>query len=181
MEEKWLPVPIKGFEEFYAVSNLGRFKSVKFRQGGGNPKVLKPKVMSDGYLYVRMNAHKGQQYFNAHRIVANAFIQNPNNKPQVNHINSVRSDNRVENLEWVTPKENIQHAILKGAFANSIAALKGRTRRTVLSAVCHTDRKAVGAKNQCKACYMVEWRRNNHEHIRESCRLYALKKKASKT
>jgi hypothetical protein len=118
MVEIWAPVPIKGFEEYYALSNLGRFKSVKYRSGGGNPKVLKQKVMHDGYLYVRMNGSNGQQFFNAHRLVASVFVANPNNKPQVNHKNSVRSDNRAENLEWVTPKENIAHAMKFGHFAN---------------------------------------------------------------
>lgn len=165
MVENWVPVPIATLCEYYEISDLGRFRSVKYRPGGGNPRVLKPKVMRDGYLFIRMNGDGGQQYFNAHRLVAATFVPNPFNKPHVNHINSVRSDNRVVNLEWVTPKENIAHALKSGAFVNSLANLIKRRARTVEFAICHPLLKAVGDRNQCKKCYMRDWRKANRNRL----------------
>lgn len=109
MKEIWKPVP--NFESLYYVSNLGRFKSLGGRLGNWKEKILKPKVMRDGYLYIRLSKDKKQLFFNAHRVVATCFIPNPENKKEVNHKNLIKSDNCVSNLEWVTPKENIEHAV----------------------------------------------------------------------
>lgn len=100
------------FESHYLVSNMGRFKSLGGRLGNWKEKILKPKVMRDGYLYVRMNRSNGQEFFNAHRLVAKVFIPNPENKKEVNHKNLKKDDNRVVNLEWLTPQENQRHAVL---------------------------------------------------------------------
>ena len=98
MEEIWRPIP--GFE-YYSVSNIGRVK---------NPfgKVLKPSQNYKGYLIVNLSSEyiKHKQMF-VHRAVALAFIPNPANLPQVNHINHNKSDNNVENLEWCTNSYNL--------------------------------------------------------------------------
>ncbi len=101
MEEVWKPVPEF---EYYSVSNLGRIK---------NPfgKILKPSVNYKGYLTVNLNSEyiKHKQMF-VHRAVALAFIPNPDELPQVNHINYDKCDNRVENLEWCTSLYNQRYS-----------------------------------------------------------------------
>lgn len=114
-EEIWKDV--EGFEGYYKVSNRGRFLRVSPYRYGKNERLLNP-VNLFGYLRVSMT--KGgdfkQATHPAHRLVARAFIPNPENKPFINHINGVKSDNRVENLEWCTQSENMKHAIETGLF-----------------------------------------------------------------
>jgi hypothetical protein len=78
---------------------------------------LKPATDKKGYLRVGLMINKKLQTKKVHRLVAQAFIENPQNKPCVNHINCVKSDNRVLNLEWCTHKENTQHAIKNNIFS----------------------------------------------------------------
>lgn len=79
-----------------------------------NGKMLKPKKDKDGYLrvYYKVNG-KGINKL-VHRLIAIAFIDNPLNKPQVNHKNGIKDDNRIENLEWVTNQENKTHSAING-------------------------------------------------------------------
>lgn len=106
MKEIWKDV--KGYEGLYQVSNLGRVKSLI------RNKVLSPLNRQHGYQAVQLHGKggnaRGFKSFSIHRLVAEAFIPNPENKPEVNHINEDKSDNRVENLEWMTHQENSAHA-----------------------------------------------------------------------
>ena len=104
MKEKW-----KIIEEFpkYLISNKGRIKILSTLE---DKKVF---VKDDGYIATTLGNGK-QNYRYVHRLVADAFVNNKHEKPQVNHINGVKGDNRAENLEWVTPAENIRHAIDTG-------------------------------------------------------------------
>ena len=85
-------------------------------------RVIKAQPNPKGYLVVRTTINRTKHSFKIHREVAKAFIPNPDNKEQVNHINGIKSDNRVENLEWVTNQENADHAIKTGLWKNVFKA-----------------------------------------------------------
>ena len=163
--------PIIGYENFYKVSNFGNFISIGGRKGGAkNDKVLKCKLMKDGYLRLGVSLNRKQRYLNAHRIVAKTFIPNPENKKEVNHKDCNKQNNNVDNLEWVTPKENLRHAVLfKGEWR--------KKNRTMDISICHPPLYAVGAKNQCKSCYMKEWRIINIDRIKTEKKRYFQKHK----
>ena len=102
MAEVWKAV--KGYEGLYRVSNFGRVFSIK------NRKLLKPFISGN---YEHVNLYKGGKRWHTkvHSLVANAFVANPENKPEINHIDGDKTNNRRDNLEWVTSSENKQHAI----------------------------------------------------------------------
>lgn len=99
--------PVVGHEWFYEVSNLWNIKSLNFRHKG-IAIVLKPQRWRY-YMYVNLHNDSIQKKYSVHRLVAKAFIPNPENKPQINHINGLKHDNRIENLEWCTHSENMIH------------------------------------------------------------------------
>ena len=110
MSEEWRD--IKGYEGKYQVSNLGRVKSLYFinRQATiPREKILKFGHNKQGYPHVHLcKNNKTSKSIFVHKLVAEAFIPNPNNHPVVNHINEIKTDNRVENLEWCTQQYNVQ-------------------------------------------------------------------------
>lgn len=113
---------IKGFENIidaYYVDEKGDVYSYSNNQRGlrAEPKKLKQYVKTGGYLNVGLVTNeKKTRYLRVHRIVASAFIENPLNKEYVNHIDENRQNNCVENLEWVTPKENNLHSLKKPVY-----------------------------------------------------------------
>ena len=100
MEEIWKDK--KDYEGHYQVSNWGRVKSIKF----GKERILKPQKNTSGYLCVTLCKNNNQCQFEVHRLVAEVFLPNPNNYKEVNHKNEIKTDNRVENLEWCDRKYN---------------------------------------------------------------------------
>lgn len=112
--EEWKD--IIGYENVYQVSNLGRVRRIgEYSNQSGKTwssnKVLKPANNSKGYYFVHLSKNNKVSRKYVHRLVAEAFIPNPENKAAVNHINCDRSDNRVENLEWTTYRENNDYSL----------------------------------------------------------------------
>lgn len=102
---------IKDYEGLYQVSNLGRVKSLERIDNNNHPikeKILKNQTDKDGYLWICLHGIKIKKV-QVHRLVAQAFIPNPNNLPQVNHKNEIKDDNRPVNLEWCDTKYNINY------------------------------------------------------------------------
>lgn len=110
MKEEWRD--IKGYEGLYQVSNLGRVKSLprKVCFGVGyrivDEKILKQYIQNNGYVWVGLHKNNKQKRMLVHRLVAIAFIPNPDNLPEVNHKSEIKTQNNVENLEWCSRQYN---------------------------------------------------------------------------
>lgn len=116
MDEIWKDVV--GYEGLYLISNMGNVKSIGLRTYSDHKKlynkrkiILKQRRPRNGYPSVNLSNNKKKMTYMVHRLVAIAFIPNPDNKPQVNHIHGIKADNRASELEWVTRMENTQHYI----------------------------------------------------------------------
>jgi hypothetical protein len=115
MIEIWKDIP--NYEGIYQISNLSNIKSQHFNkirnQKPGH--LLKVGLLRNGYIRICLRDDNGiPTYYSLHRIVAQVFIPNPENKKEINHINGIKSDNRLENLEWCTRSENMIHAVKTG-------------------------------------------------------------------
>lgn len=113
--EKWMPVV--GYEGYYEISSNGNVRSLdrKTKSRTAFGQTIKPAIQNSGYLFVSLHKSGASKNFLIHRLVATAFISNNANKKYVNHINGVKTDNQVKNLEWCTFSENIQHSYDNGA------------------------------------------------------------------
>lgn len=165
--------PIVDYEGLYEVSSLGRVRSVDrvVRGNYGHPQskkgtILKGRVDKDGYIDIVLSKNCKTKHFRAHRLVAIAFIPNPSNKEQVNHINECPSDNRVDNLEWVTCKENINYGtrsskmagtrVQRGILSKPVIQIDAATKQVIAEyRSIHEAERETGAKhsNISRCCY----------------------------
>jgi hypothetical protein len=104
---KFKYIYIDGIKSKYVVNNYGEVYRIK---SSGKLKIMKQQTDADGYFTVGLHLNGVGYFRRVNRLVAQAFIDNPQNKPEVNHIDGDKQNNIVENLEWVTSKENIDHA-----------------------------------------------------------------------
>lgn len=140
MIEEWRQV--KGYEGLYEVSSLGNVRSVdrviKYSNGTSNHhkgRLLKLGCNHRGYPMAMLSKKNKQRNIAVHRLVAEAFICNPENKPTVNHISGVKSDNRVENLEWNTWEENERHSQETGLKPRGEAHPNSKLNKTKVSEI----------------------------------------------
>ena len=119
MKEIWKP--IEGTR--YEVSNTGKIRSLDYKRSG-KIRELKPAADPKGYMKTMLLINGKNKTVKVHRLVAKAFIPNPDNLPQVNHKDGDKRNNCVENLEWITNYDNAHHAMENGLFKNSLEATR---------------------------------------------------------
>lgn len=129
MQEVWKN--IKGFEQYYQVSNLGKVRRIE------NPKyksrknyIICQQTDKNGYVSVLLSVDGFHKKLLVHRLVAQAFIPNPNNKPIVDHLDFDKLNNKKDNLDWVTQSENCQRAIKAGRLPNNKGEKHGMSKLT---------------------------------------------------
>lgn len=124
--------PIGGYEGFYEVSNKGRIKSLGRKGSGcsGEDRIIRTPNGNNRYCTFAISIKGKRKQLQLHRVVAIAFIPNTENKPEVNHINAVKTDNTVENLEWCSSSENTIHGLGLGIMNTAKGTQKPNARFT---------------------------------------------------
>ena len=122
MDEIWKD--INGYEGCYKISNTGKVYSCK------NQKILRTFTDKKGYCYTVLFKDKKQRTKSIHRLIAEAFIPNPENKPEVNHIDHNKRNNNIDNLEWVTHFENIAAYRRSDKFSQHVSKILEAKKRT---------------------------------------------------
>ena len=140
--EQWKAIADSNGE--YHISDHGRVKSYK----RGKERILKPSSNLQGYLHLGARIKGKRKAYRIHRLVADAFLQNPGNKPQVNHKDGNKANNNVSNLEWMTNQENQQHAWEYGLCESVRFAVAQRSSKPVVDKL--TNKKYESLTEACK-------------------------------
>lgn len=145
-EEIWKPVV--GYEGLYEVSNLGKVKN--------NKKIISSVDDGNGYLRLHLSKEGKVKSFRVHRLVAEAFIENPYGLPKVNHIDGNKKNNVVDNLEWCTQAENVEHAYSSGLSTRNVPrqvkAIDANGNVQYFTSQCDASRKTGIAQQNISMC-----------------------------
>lgn len=168
--------PVEGYEGLYEVSNLGRVKSLKW----GKERILKPGMDGCGYLKANLYKEGKIKHFMVHRLVAQAFIPNPEGLPQINHKDEDKTNNRVDNLEWCTAKYNsnygtrieqmVQSRIKNGTFDSELCGIEDYKEYKHIYYQKNRDKRLE---------YSRMYHQKNRDQINERRREYRRRKKTS--
>lgn len=154
---EWYPIPDT---PNYRINKLGQVKSTR--------KILKPFSCRAGYQRVALYINSRHQKKLVHRLVAQTFIPNPFNLKQVNHINGIKTDNRVENLEWMTHQENSAHAKKLGLIANGESQGSSKLKSDNIKYILNTSVSAIELAKQFNVHFSTIYRirqRQSWKHI----------------
>lgn len=155
MEEIWKD--IKGYEGLYQVSNFGRVRSIKF----GKERILKHSKTQNGYLQVILYDNGRPRCFFVHRLVAEAFIPNPNNLTEVNHKDECKTNNRVNNLEWCDRQYNAEYSLAKtvNQYSKNGEFIKQWKSATEVETQCgfHQQNICLCCQGKRKSAYGFKW------------------------
>ena len=147
--EEWRPVI--GYEGLYEVSNLGKIKSLNYNHTK-QEKILRQVKMKNGYLYVNLYKNAKMKLCRIHKLVANAFLENPNNYTCVNHKDEDKTNNCVDNLEWCDHKYNVNFGTgIKRRVTNT--DYKARTNKIDYKAI---SEKQINDPNKSKKVYQYD-------------------------
>ena len=128
MKEEWRD--IKGYEGKYQISNLGRVKSLNYHREN-REKILSDAPTKGGYLIIGLCKNGKRKPYSIHKLVAEAFIENPNNYKEVNHKDEDKTNNRVDNLEWCTAKYNTNYGTRNKRHSEKIKGSKHPQARKI--------------------------------------------------
>lgn len=146
--------PVVGFENFYLVNKIGDIVTLRNKNGKFGNK-LKPYKDKDGYLRVKLYNENKSIWIGVHKVVAMAFLENPNNYDIVNHKNYIRDDNRADNLEWCNQRKNVEWSIqhYKGVNHKPIIRIDKFGNAKLYNSLSQASKECgVSVSNICNCC-----------------------------